>query len=435
MINNREILKKLFYSAIAAVDPYNSVIKRGQSLLHEYIKGGFKRVFVLAFGKASCPMAKAIEEVFGGRITAGVIITKYGHSEGYSFSESFRLYEAGHPVPDSNGEEATRDALEMLTNLRTDDLVIVLISGGGSALFVSPVEGITLEDKMDTTDILLKAGADIFELNTVRKRLSRVKGGKLARLLYPARVKSFILSDVPDDRLDIIASGPTVKDPTTFEEAVRVLRKYNLLDIVPKSVKQYILSGAKEKTNESRTKAEEVFSKVENIIIGSNRIALNAALNAAVGFGFSSEIVDSNIHGEAREIGRRLAEISLKRKKDKDLVRPLCLISGGETTVTVKGTGKGGRNTELALSFALQIQGHDGITLLSAGTDGTDGPTDAAGAIVDGKTIERGLSRGLDPLEYLENNDSYSFLEKTGDLFITGPTGTNVMDIQIVIIN
>ncbi|NOY64337.1 MAG: glycerate kinase [Nitrospirae bacterium] len=434
MINNREILKKLFCSAVAAVDPYNSVIKRGQSLLQEYIKGGFKRVFVLAFGKASCPMTKAIEEVFGERVTAGVIITKYGHSEGYSFSERFRLYEAGHPVPDQKGLEATRDALEMLTDLTEDDLVIVLISGGGSALFISPVEGITLEDKMETTDILLRAGADIFELNTVRKRLSRVKGGKLAQLLYPARVKSFILSDVLGDRLDIIASGPTVKDPTTFEEAVHVLKKYNLLDRVPENVRQYLLSGSKKELQEFRPGSEEVFRRVENVIIGSNRIALKAALNAAEGLGLSSEIIDSNIQGEARVIGTRLAELAL-RKKEGASNRPLCLISGGETTVTVKGTGKGGRNTELALSFALQIQGHDGITLLSAGTDGTDGPTDAAGAIVDGKTIERGLSRGLDPLEYLENNDSYSFLEKTGDLFITGPTGTNVMDIQIIIIS
>jgi len=434
MISSREILEKLFHRAIAAVDPYSSVIKKGQSLLEEYIKGGFTRVFVLSFGKASCPMARAVEEIFGERITAGVIITKYGHSEGYSFSEKFRLYEAGHPVPDNNGLEATRDALKMLTNLTEYDLVIVLISGGGSALFISPVEGITLKDKMETTDILLKAGADIFDLNTVRKKLSRVKGGKLAQLLYPAQIKSFILSDVLGDRLDIIASGPTVKDPTTFEEAVHVLRKYNLFSIVPEDVKRYLLSGIKKRMYESRIQAEEVFKRVENVIIGSNSIALKAALDAAVSLGLDAEIIDNNIHGEARVTGRRLAELTLERKKDKGSDRQLCLISGGETTVTVKGSGKGGRNTELALSFALQIQGHDGIAMLSAGTDGTDGPTDAAGAIVDGKTIERGVSRGLDPFKYLKNNDSYSFLKQTGDLFITGPTGTNVMDIQIIII-
>ncbi len=428
-MDKRKLLEELFYRAVDAVNPYKSMMRQARPVIEKYMET-CGRMFVLAFGKAAPPMAKAIEEIAGDRITRGVVITKYGHAEGYSFSDRFRVFEAGHPVPDSNGIKATEEALEMLRGLKEDDLVIILISGGGSALFIKPVNGISLKDKMETTSLLLKAGADIFELNTVRKKLSRVKGGRLAEMIYPAKAVSFILSDVLGDRPDMIASGPTVADPTTTMDAVRVLRKYNLLLKVPEAVRRYLL----EHRDEAGMGKEDIHRGVENIIIGSNSIALDAALKEASSRGLKAEIIDRSLHGEARDAGRRLAEVAIKRQREKTSDSYLCLLSGGETTVTVTGSGRGGRNTELALSFAIAINGINDISMLSAGTDGTDGPTDAAGAIVDGGTVLRGITRGLDPREYLDNNDSYTFLKETGDLFITGPTGTNVMDIQIILI-
>ncbi|HHN65472.1 MAG TPA: glycerate kinase [Nitrospirae bacterium] len=428
-MDKRKLLEELFYRAVDAVNPYKSMMRQARPVVEKYMEA-CGRMFVLAFGKAAPPMAKAIEEIAGDRITRGVVITKYGHAEGYSFSDRFRVFEAGHPVPDSNGIKATEEALEMLRGLKEDDLVIILISGGGSALFIKPVNGISLKDKMETTSLLLKAGADIFELNTVRKKLSRVKGGRLAEMVYPAKAVSFILSDVLGDRPDMIASGPTVADPTTTMDAVRVLRKYNLLLKVPEAVRRYLL----EHRDEAGMGKKDIHRRVENIIIGSNSIALDAALKEASSRGLKAEIIDRSLHGEARDAGRRLAEVAIKRQREKNSDSYLCLLSGGETTVTVTGSGRGGRNTELALSFAIAINGINGISMLSAGTDGTDGPTDAAGAIVDGGTVLRGITKGLDPRVYLDNNDSYTFLKETGDLFITGPTGTNVMDIQIILI-
>ncbi len=428
-MDKRKLLEELFYRAVDAVNPCKSMMRQARPVVEKYMEA-CGRMFVLAFGKAAPPMAKAIEEIAGDRITRGVVITKYGHAEGYSFSDRFRVFEAGHPVPDSNGIKATEEALEMLRGLKEDDLVIILISGGGSALFIKPVNGISLKDKMETTSLLLKAGADIFELNTVRKKLSRVKGGRLAEMVYPAKAVSFILSDVLGDRPDMIASGPTVADPTTTMDAVRVLRKYNLLLKVPEAVRRYLL----EHRDEAGMGKKDIHRRVENIIIGSNSIALDAALKEASSRGLKAEIIDRSLHGEARDAGRRLAEVAIKRQREKNSDSYLCLLSGGETTVTVTGSGRGGRNTELALSFAIAINGINGISMLSAGTDGTDGPTDAAGAIVDGGTVLRGITKGLDPRVYLDNNDSYTFLKETGDLFITGPTGTNVMDIQIILI-
>ncbi|MDI6733028.1 MAG: glycerate kinase [Planctomycetota bacterium] len=344
------------------------------------------------------------------------------------------MIEAGHPVPDGNGLKGTAEIIKLLKAADENTLIVCLISGGGSALLVAPCEGITFSEKQKVTELLLKAGADIFELNTVRKHISKVKGGRLAEIAYPTRVISLILSDVIGDRLDVIASGPTSPDTTTYRDALRVLEKFQLIEKVPKNVIDVLNRGVNSLIPETPKEGNIIFDHVENIIIGSNKIALSAAKEKAEVLGYNAIILSSEISGEAREVGRWLAQTAIDIQKDKHYRKPICLISGGETTVTVKGTGTGGRNMELALSFAIEIEGTNGINLLSAGTDGTDGPTDAAGAIIDGKTVKKARAAGINPEKYLDNNDSYNFFKETDELFITGPTGTNVMDIQIVLI-
>jgi glycerate-2-kinase len=310
-------------------------------------------------------------------------------------------------------------------------LVICMISGGGSALLAAPHEGITLPEKQQITQLLLRAGANIQELNTVRKHISRVKGGRLAELAYPARILSLILSDVIGDRLDVIASGPTAPDPTTFQDALGVIGRYDLADKIPEKVLGILMRGARGEIPETPKEKSQAFERVENIIVGSNKKAIEIAEREAAKRGYQVTILSSELQGEAREVGGWLARKAMAMRDGSKI----CLISGGETTVTVKGSGLGGRNMELALAFAQEIKGMRGITFLSAGTDGTDGPTDAAGAIVDGETITRAEAAGHSPEAYLENNDSYHFFKVAGGLFLTGPTGTNVMDLQIVLID
>jgi glycerate 2-kinase len=303
---------------------------------------------------------------------------------------------------------------------------------------VAPYSGISLEDKRRTTDLLLRAGADITETNAVRKHLSRVKGGRLARIAYPARVESLIISDVIGDGLDVIASGPTAPDTTTYSEALHVIHDYGIYRDVPECVLDLLRRGEKGLIPETPKENDGVFKNVTNTIIGSNEKAIAAARIKALELGFDVIVLSAALRGEAQEIGRRLAKEALAAAKElrrgSATEKCLCLLSGGETTVTVQGQGLGGRNMELALAFALEVDGERGITLLSAGTDGTDGPTDAAGAIVDGKSADRGRAIGANPSQFLANNDSYSFFKKTGDLLLTGPTGTNVMDLQILFI-
>lgn len=330
-------------------------------------------------------------------------------------------------MPDENGLRGTEEIVRLLKNVDENTLVVCLISGGGSALLVSPYEGITLDEKQKITELLLNAGADIYELNTVRKHLSKVKGGRLAEIAYPVKVISQILSDVIGDRLDVIASGPTAPDKTTYNHAIKVLEKYRLIDKAPGSIIDVLQNGAKGLIPETPNDDNPVFEKVENIIIGSNIKALEAANEKAESLGLNPEIISSEITGEARDAGKWLTDIARSKRSN-------CLISGGETTVTIKGSGSGGRNMELALAFAMEIEEIEGITLLSAGIDGTDGPTNAAGAIVDGQTVLKAKKIGLNPEEYLNNNDSYNFFKKIDELLITGPTGTNVMDTQIIVI-
>ncbi|GER93035.1 glycerate kinase [hot springs metagenome] len=450
--DRNDLATEIFYAALKAVDPYNAVRLYTDKIRSIYQGGNFNRLIVIAFGKAACPMAKAVEDELGDLIDTGIAITKSSGKEETPLHPStkgegtnspclftpsplhhFTLFNAKHPVPDKSGLKAADEVIKLIKDTDEKTLVPCLISGGGSALLVSPYKGISLDEKQKITQLLLKSGADIYELNTVRKHISKVKGGRLAEIAYPAMVISLILSDVIGDRLDVIASGPTAPDRTTFRDALMVLDKYGLIDIAPENVIKLLQKGAEGLIKETPKDGDLIFKNVDNIIIASNRKALEAAKARAEGLGFNAEIISSEITGEAREVGKWLADIARAKCSNRSN-RSTCLISGGETTVTVKGNGKGGRNMELAIAFAMEIEGIKGITLLSAGTDGTDGPTDAAGAIVDGETIKKARAMGLNPEEYLDNNDSYNFFKKTDELYITGPTGTNVMDIQIVII-
>jgi glycerate-2-kinase len=422
----KDIAERIFRAALEAVDPYQAVYAQEDHIRQAFESGGLKRLLVVGFGKASYPMALAMEDLMGDRIDTGIIITKYGHLGDRKLGR-IKAFEAAHPVPDEKGERAAGKLIGLLEGASEDTLVVCLISGGGSALLAAPAEGLSLADKQAVTSALLKAGADINELNAVRKHISRVKGGRLARAAHPATVVSLIISDVIGDPLDVIASGPTAPDASTWQDAGEVMEKYGITS--PSSVVDLIKRGSSGKIPDNPKPGDPIFDKVENIIIGSNRLALSAAKEEALASGFRAEVLTDSLSGEAREAAHKLALEALKRD-----VRPCCLIVGGETTVTVRGKGKGGRNTELALAFALEVEDKKGVTLLAAGTDGTDGPTDAAGAVVDGQTAGEARSAGIEPLNYLKNNDSYSFFDRAGGLLKTGPTGTNVMDIDIILL-
>lgn len=422
---------EIFRAAVRAADPRAAVLRHSDEIRSLYLDGNFTRLIAIGFGKASFTMALALEEALGDLLREGIIITKYGHAS--KELRIFRTIEAGHPIPDWNGQRGTDKIIKLIENADEDTLVVSLISGGGSALLVSPCEGVLLEEKQELTSLLLRAGADIVELNTVRKHLSRVKGGRLAEIIFPATLVSLALSDVIGDRLDVIASGPTSPDPTTYTDALGVLEKYRLLEKVPSSIVRHLEIGEQGLLAETPKPDSPVFRNARNVIVGSNRLALEAARRQAADCGLMARIIADNVSGEAREAGKWLAQKALFEKLGKG-EQPLCLLSCGETTVTVKGSGKGGRNMELALAFALEIDGIPGITLLSAGSDGTDGPTDAAGAIVDGMTVIQAERQGLDASAYLHNNDTYTFFSRLEGLFTTGPTETNVMDIQIMII-
>lgn len=432
--NTYKLVSDIFYAALREVDPYEIVKQSTDKIVSLYKTDNYNRIIVISFGKAAFPMAKALEDCLGNLITAGVGITKYGHRK-YDLKKVI-MYEAGHPMPDEKGLRATEEIVKLVSRADEKTLIVCLISGGGSALLVSPCEGITLSEKRKITELLLKAGATINELNAVRKHISKVKGGRLAEFAYPAKIISLIISDVIGDRLDVIASGPTSPDETTYDNALKVLEKYRLTRSCPASILEVLHKGMKGIIPETPKKGNRIFERVENIIIGNNKLLLNGAKVKAKSLGLHTEIISSEISGEARDVGKQFAKQAIETHNSLSEKNngKICLISGGETTVTVRGNGKGGRNMELALAFAIEIDGINGITLLSAGTDGTDGPTDAAGAIVDGQIVAKAKAIGLNPEEYLMNNDSYNFFKKIDDLLISGPTGTNVMDIQIMVI-
>jgi hydroxypyruvate reductase len=344
------------------------------------------------------------------------------------------VIEAGHPVPDPQSIKAGQSVVALLDELTANDLLIVAISGGASALLCAPAEGITLTAKQQTTDLLLRAGADIHELNCVRKHLSLLKGGQLAARAYPARVLSLLLSDVVGDSLDVIGSGLTAPDPSMFSQAVRVLETRGVWPHVPLAVREHLEKGARGEIAETPKPGDGLFQNVSNVIVGSSRQALEAAAEEAKRRGYRPLILSSRIQGEARAAARLHADILWEAiTSGHPIRRPACILSGGETTVTVRGEGKGGRNQEFALAAALALEGADNILLLSAGTDGTDGPTDAAGALADGDTVARAAQKGLDAAAYLARNDSYAFFDALHDLVKTGPTGTNVMDVNIML--
>jgi glycerate 2-kinase len=433
----------IFKAGLAAADAGEAVRRnlaftKGSSSLR--LGGGatirlndFDRIFVVGAGKAGAAMAAALEEAIGAeRIEYGSVNVKSGHSS--PRPRRIQLQECGHPLPDDAGRQAANQIEDLLRTVNGRDLVFVLISGGASALLTAPTPPISLGDKQKTTDLLLKAGADIYELNAVRKHISRLKGGQLAALAYPATVVSLVLSDVIGDPLDVIGSGPTAADRTTFGDALRVLSKYNLTKKAPRSVMARLEEGARARIPETPKPSDKLFANVHNVIVGSNSLALDAARNRARELGYTALILSSSIQGETREVARVHAEILREVVcSGRPVPPPACILSGGETTVTVRGKGKGGRNQEFALAAALALAGTERVMVLSGGTDGTDGPTDAAGAIADGTTQRRAEAKAISLQSHLDENDAYPAFQALDDLVKTGPTGTNVMDLHILL--
>jgi len=430
MTRAAEAVERIFRAALVATDPYRVVECHADDIRARHEQGGFTRLIVLGFGKAACAMARAVEERLGDLVTDGLVITRHGHDSGHRLAR-IKVREAGHPIPDVAGMMATEELLRLAESATAETLVVVLVSGGASSLLVAPWPGLTLADKQVATDLLLKSGATIGELNCVRKHLSCVKGGRLAGMLWPASTICLILSDVIGDRPEVIASGPTAPDTSTFSDALKVLDRYRLEERVPPAVLAHLWRGSRGDIPETLKEGDAAFDLVENRIVGSNRQALTAAAREAEAMGLRTEILTDSLAGEARQAGVWLARQALAARGKR--AGSLCLLAGGETTVTVRGPGKGGRNQEFALAFAMGIAGLAGITLLSAGTDGIDGPTDAAGAIVDGDTVPRSRLAGAEPETFLATNDSYRFFNEQGGLLVTGPTGTNVMDLQVVV--
>ena len=416
--NLRKAANRVFQAALKAADPAEAIRRHFKVPSTKY-----ERIFVVGAGKATAPMARAVEQILGKRITAGIINIKHGHT---AKLQRIEQNECGHPIPDEAGVRGAQRIAAIAREATERDLIICLMSGGGSALLPLPAAEISLADKQATTNLLLGCGATIHEINAIRKHTSAIKGGQLAALAAPAHVVSLILSDVVGDNLDVIGSGPTSPDASTFATARAVFDKYGVWSKVPRSVRMRIESGMRGEIAET----PKSLANVENRIIGSNRLALDAAAKEAKALGFKTLILSSTIEGETRDIAGMHAAIAREiRESGNPLKPPACVISGGETTVTLRGKGKGGRNQEFALAAAIGIAGLKDMLIFSAGTDGTDGPTDAAGAQADGDT----LARGPEALRRLANNDSYNYFAALDDLVITGPTGTNVMDIHLIL--
>ena len=437
--------KAIFRESLRPVNPYGAVknfvrIENDQLILG---KDGekqntldlkqFDRISLVGGGKATAPMALAMEELLGERVRTGMINVKYGFTEKLGVT---RTVEASHPLPDENGVKGTEAILDYLAKTNDKDLIISLISGGGSALLCQPAQGITLGEKQTLTGMLLDCGASIDEINAVRKHISAAKGGQMARAAFPATVVNLMLSDVVGDKMDVIASGPFVPDTSTFEDALGILRKYDLKG-VPGSIVRRLEDGAKGRIPDTPKQGDSVFLNVSNIIVGSNILALEAAEKKAGELGYDTLILSSLIEGETRDVARVHCAIAREIcRSGRPIGKPACIISGGETTVTIRGNGLGGRNQEFCLMSAVEIAGlPEKMVVLSGGTDGNDGPTDAAGAVVDPYTVERGRKAGLSAVDFLNNNDAYHFFEKTEDLLMTGPTNTNVMDVRLLLIH
>jgi hydroxypyruvate reductase len=426
---------RILNAALKAADPTEAVLRHVRLNGGTFVAGKqryslkkFRNVYVIGAGKAVGAMALAIQQVLGNRINGGFLNVK---SVPRTPLRRFRLMECGHPIPDINGEKGAKCIAEIARGAQRDDLVVCLISGGASALMPLPAPPVALEQKQETTQLLLNCGADIHEINCIRKHISLVKGGQLARLAYPATVLTLILSDVIGDDLDVIGSGPTVPDRSTFADARAILEKYGIQNKVPREVRERLNANGEE----TPKPGDKVFKRVQNLIVGSNRLAVDAAATEARALGYNTIVLSTFIEGETRDVARVHAAIAKEIRATGNPVKPpACVISGGETTVTIRGKGLGGRNQEFALAAAIDIAGMKNVLILSAGTDGIDGPTNAAGAFVDGTTLARAKAAGMDATSFLADNDSYHFFERLGNLIKTGPTGTNVADIRLVIV-
>ncbi|MFK5949282.1 MAG: glycerate kinase [Methylococcales bacterium] len=444
--NLRHDALTIFQQGIEAADPYQAV-KKCLSITDGSLeialdlndskpkrKGQWSKVYIIAVGKAACQMAKAAQEILSGHIEISktLAITNYENSIKIPGIE---VLAAGHPIPDEAGVSAAKKLTQLLNNTKHGELVLMLISGGGSALLCLPAQNISLQDKQKTTHLLLASGANIKQINCIRKHLSQLKGGRLAKLVVPADLHSLILSDVIGDELSSIASGPTVADSSTFAQAISILTEKNIWDKIPLAV-QYLLKQGKQGHIEETPKANAgCFNLTSHTLIGSNTISLNHCLKTAKDLGYKTELLSTSLCGEASKIAEQLA-LYAKQVENK-LTSQVAIVAGGESTVTIMGTGLGGRNQEMALAFAIaakryKLKSH--WTFLSGGTDGRDGPTDAAGGMVDPTTLDKLIQGKIDPESFLKNNDSYSALKESQDLLITGATGTNVADLQILLI-
>jgi glycerate 2-kinase len=426
---------RIFAAALQAADPIKAVLRhvhREKQILtasgRRYHLREFRNIYVIGAGKASAQMARAIERLLGARVSGGLINVKDGDGTAL---RRIQINQCGHPVPDRRGVAGARRIAQIACDAGPDDLIVCLISGGASALLPLPAPPVTLAEKQAATRLLLLCGASIHEMNCVRKHISRIKGGQLARLAYPATLLTLILSDVIGDDLDVIGSGPTAPDPTTFGDARAIFEKYRLWNKLPRAVRERISSAP----DETPKPGDRIFRKTHNVIVGSNSLAVDAAAREARRLGFHTLVLSTFLEGEAREAARVHAGIAKEIRASGRPVRPpACVITGGESTVTVRGKGLGGRNQEFALAAAIAIAGLRDTVILSAGTDGSDGPTVAAGAIADGTTIARAEALGRNAAAFLANNDSYRFFEALGDLIQTGPTGTNVADVQVILV-
>ncbi len=443
----RDQAKAIFQAGVDSADPARAVAgvlscRDGQPVFTPHPlspneeektrKGQWERVFILSFGKAAVAMAEAAAKIIPDNLfqAPGIVVTNYENAD--VSIPGFEVIAAGHPLPDANGVNGAARIAEIARSATKDDLVLVLVSGGGSALLPLPAEGLSLDDKIATTDLMLACGASINDMNCVRKHLSMLKGGGLASMAAPADLHALILSDVIGDDLSTIASGPTVPDMTTFEDAVGILKQRDIWEKVPATVRARLEAGMAGDIPDTPNEKDPLFDTVSHHLIGSNTVSVHALLDAA-GKDFEGEVLNYPLCGEARDAAETLVDKALKYKPRED-GKPIAIVTGGETTVTLKGDGMGGRNQEMALAFALAAE-KKGLTgnwvFLSGGTDGRDGPNDAAGGVVDPGSLERMRAEGGEPSAFLDNNDSYHALEKAQDLLMTGPTGTNVADLQI----
>ena len=433
----RALLARLLQAGLHAVDPYEAVRRQvsiGRRHLtigsQQYSLNQVKRIVVVGAGKASARMAQALEHQLGPRIDAGLVVVKYGHG---APTNTIRIVEAGHPIPDVAGLEAGRQVMALVKTLTRDDLLIVLLSGGASSLLPAPVSGITLQDKQQTTKLLLRSGATIHEINAVRKHLSSVKGGQLAAATA-ARVASVILSDVIGNDLGTIGSGPTAPDPTTFREAWEIVERYGVVKTIPASVRNRLSMGMRHRAPETPKPRASVFRRVDNILIGDNQAAVDAVATAAQQQGLRTLVLSTTLTGEARELAKMFGAMAREMARHgRPIPRPCCIIAGGEPTVTIRGEGTGGRAQEFALAAAPEIAGLPNVWVAGFATDGTDGPTSVAGAVVDGQTVVRARRKGLDLSQALQDNDAYPFFEKLHGHIVTGPTGTNVNDLYLLL--